>query len=81
MDKYIHDNIFRPAKERNRKRKIPKNWILKTVKEPEEILDSSRGRKLRRKKFQDKTLEVVTVTEGTKITIISQYYLGVKNES
>ncbi|MBI4991382.1 DUF4258 domain-containing protein [Candidatus Gottesmanbacteria bacterium] len=69
------------AKERNLKRKIPKNWIIKTVKEPEEILNSFRGRKLRRKKFGDKILEVVTTNGGNKITVITQYYLGEKNES
>lgn len=69
------------AKERNLKRKIPKDRIIKTVKEPEEILDSVRGRKLRRREFGDKILEVVTVTEGRKVIIITQYYVGEKDES
>ncbi len=69
------------AKERNLKRKIPKSWIVKTVKQPEKILESLKGRKLRRRKFGSKILEVVTVTEGNKITIITQYYLENKNES
>ncbi len=63
------------AKERNLRRKIPKNRIIQTIKNPSELLGSSRGRKLRRKKFGNKTLEVVTITEGSKIIIITQYYL------
>lgn len=69
------------AKERNRKRKIPIKWILKTVKNPEEILDSFKGRKLNRRKFGNKILEIVTVKEGNKVKVITQYYLGGKDES
>ena len=69
------------AKERNLRRRIPKDRIIQTVKEPEEILNSSKGRKLKRKKFDDKILEVVTITEGKKIIIITQYYLGEEDES
>ncbi len=69
------------AKERNLKRKIPKDRIIKTVKEPDEILDSVKDRRLRRKKFGDKILEVVTVTESNKIIIITQYYIGEEDES
>lgn len=64
------------AKERNRKRKIPKSWIIKTVENPKEIIDSLKGRKLNRRKFGNKILEVVTITEGIKVIIITQYYLG-----
>lgn len=69
------------AKERNLKRKIPKDRIIKTDEAPSEILDSVRDRKLRRKKFKDKILEVVTITQGKKITVITQYYLGEEDES
>lgn len=72
------------AKRRNLKRKIPKKWILKTVKELEEIIDSFRGRKLSRKKFGDKILEVVSIKdikERSRIKIITQYFLGGKDES
>lgn len=69
------------AKERNLKRKIPKSWIIKTVKQPDKIIEGIRGRKLNRRKFSDKILEVVTITEENKITIITQYYLGEKDES
>ena len=69
------------AKERNVKRKIPRKKILETVRKPDTIIESFKGRKLRRKKFADKILEVVTITEGNKITIISQYYLGEEDEN
>lgn len=69
------------AKEGNIKRKIPIKWILKVVKDPEEVLDSFKGRVLRRRKFGDRILEVVTITEGNSIRIITQYYLGDNDES
>lgn len=69
------------AQDQQIKRKIPKQWILETVKQPEEIRKSFRGRKLKRKKFGDKILEVVTISEGSETTIITQYYLGVDDES
>lgn len=69
------------AKERNLKRKIPKDRIIKTVKNPDEVLESVRDRKLRRKKFGEKILEVVTITEGKEIIVITQYYLGEQDES
>ncbi len=68
------------AVRRNIKRKIPKKWILETVENPEEIIESFKERKLRRKKFGDKILEVVTITEGNSIKVITQYYLGGKDE-
>lgn len=69
------------AIKRNFKRKIPKKWILNAVKNPDEIINSFKGRKLRRKKFGDKILEVVTVTEEKTIIILTQYYLGDEYES
>lgn len=63
------------AREQNLRRKIPEKWIIRTVREPEEIKQSFRGRKLRRRRFKDKILEVVTTTEGSKITVITQYWL------
>ena len=73
--------FFDHAKERNLKRKIPKDRIIKTIEEPEEVLDSVKDRKLRRRKFGDKILEVVTITEDDKIIVITQYYLGEEDES
>lgn len=56
-------------------RKIPKSAVIKAVQNPEVIFPSFRGRKLRRMKLNDKIIEVVTRTEGSRITIISAYYL------
>ena len=64
------------AVEQNKKRKIPESRILRTVTNPEEVDKSSRGRLIRRKKFENKILEVITVTEGSRVTVITQYYLG-----
>lgn len=63
------------AGEQLKRRKIPKKWVEETVRSPEEIFESLRGRKLRRKQFGGKILEVVTVTEGPRITIVTQYWL------
>lgn len=69
------------ARERNIKRKIPNKFILETVKKPDSILASFKGRRLRRKRFGEKILEVVTITNGNIITIITQYYLGESDEN
>ena len=53
---------------RSRKaRAIPQN--------PTEILQSFKNRRLWRKSFSGKILQAVTVTEGSRITVISGYYL------
>lgn len=67
------------AEDRIHKRKIPRARIRETIQNPDEALDSFRGRKLRRKRFGDKILEIVTVTEEDKIVVITQYYLGEEN--
>lgn len=59
-----------------RKRELSEKLVIQVVKEPDEILLSYRSRKLRRKKIGDKILEVVTSTEGSRITIITAYFLG-----
>lgn len=56
-------------------RKIPKARVIETVKKPQKKLKSFKNRKLRRKPFGSKILEVVTITEGSRTTVISQYYL------
>ncbi len=58
-----------------RRRNIFEKLILKAVREPDDVLSSFRGRKLRRMKVSDKILEVATKTEGSKITVITAYYL------
>lgn len=63
------------AKFQLKKRRISQKQVLEVVKNPQEILPSFKNRRLRRKVFGGKILQVVTVTEGSKITVISSYYL------
>ncbi|MBI2019876.1 DUF4258 domain-containing protein [Candidatus Daviesbacteria bacterium] len=63
------------AKFQLKKRRISQKQILETVRNPQEIKPSYKNRRLRRKLIGDKILQVVTITEGSKITIISGYYL------
>lgn len=58
-----------------KKRKISQKLARKAVQESIEIIPSFRGRKLRRLLIDDKMLEVVTRTEGSRITIVTAYYL------
>lgn len=57
------------------KRKISENRILETIKKPDESESSFRNRRLSRKKYGDKMLEVVSILEGENIIIITEYYL------
>ena len=63
------------ARKQIKERKIPVNRVNETVKNPERKIFSSRNRKLRQRQFGSKILEVVTVTEGSRITVITVYYL------
>lgn len=63
------------AIEQLRERNIPEKIVKEVAKKPQEILNSYRGRKLRRGFVNDKLLEVVTVSEGSRITVITAYYL------
>ena len=58
-----------------KKRHISQKLITETVKNPDEILPSFKNRRLRRKMVSGKILQVVTITEGPRITVISGYYL------
>ncbi len=58
-----------------KRRDLSQGLVLEVAGEPEEILTSYRGRKLRRRQIGDKILEVVTKTEGSRIIIITAYYL------
>ncbi|KKR34100.1 MAG: hypothetical protein UT63_C0006G0018 [Candidatus Gottesmanbacteria bacterium GW2011_GWC2_39_8] len=69
------------AKEVNLKRKIQKKQITETIRKPDEIKESFRGREIRRRKYKGKILEVVIIKEEKTITVITQYYLGEKNGS
>lgn len=62
------------AKTQIRKRGISKRLISSAVRDPELVEQSYRGRLIRKTKVVRKTLEVVTITEGAKITVITAYY-------
>ncbi len=57
------------------KRHLSEDLVIEVAEEPDEILSSFRGRKLRRRQVNDKILEVVTKTEGSRITVITAYML------
>jgi hypothetical protein len=61
------------AKENLKERYISKKRIIETVKYPDRILVSFKNRRLRQRRFGDKILEVVTVTEGSQITVVTAY--------
>lgn len=63
------------AKLQLRKRGISQRSVLETIKNPEEESKSYKERRLRRKVFGGKILQVITITEGSRITVISAYYL------
>lgn len=67
----LSDHAFSQIK----KRDLSEELVIEVALEPEEILPSYRGRKLRRSKVGDKILEVVTKTEGSRITVITAYLL------
>lgn len=56
-------------------RKISKAKVIETVKKPRRKIKSFKNRMLRQKQFGSKILEVVTSTEGSRITVVTQYYL------
>lgn len=63
------------AKQQLQRRKITQKLVIETIRNPESKVSSFRDRKLRQRKIGDKILEVVTKTEGNKITVITGYYL------
>jgi len=63
------------AKFQLRKRQISQKRIIETVRNPQEVIPSFKKRRLRRKIIGGKILQVITVTEGSRITVISSYYL------
>ncbi len=63
------------AKLQLKKRHISQKLATETVKNPQEIVQSYKNRRLRRKLIGSKMLQVVTTTEGSKITVVSGYYL------
>lgn len=63
------------AKQQLRKRKISQRLVTDVVRNPDKTVSSFKGRKLRQRLIGDKILEVVTKTEGNKITVVTTYYL------
>ena len=63
------------ALEQVKSRKIPRKRIIDTIKNPQKKIKSFKNRILRQKQFGSKILEAVTITEGSKITVITVYYL------
>ncbi len=66
------------AKEQLRKRRISQKLAKDVISNPQEILISFRRRKLRRALISAKILQIVTITEGSRITVISGYYVRKK---
>lgn len=56
-------------------RKIPKKYILETVKNPQNKLKSYRNRQLLQRSFNGKILEVVIVIEEDIAIVVTQYWL------
>ena len=63
------------AKLQLRRRKITQRLVLETIRNPVSQSSSFKNRKLRRRRFGDKILEVATKTEGPRIIVITGYYL------
>lgn len=63
------------AKSQLKKRNIPQSLVIKTVENPYKIIPSFMNRKLRQSRVSGKILEVVTKTEGSRVTVITGYYL------
>ena len=69
------------AQKQIRSRKIPLKRVNETVRDPKQKIKSFKNRRLRQRRFGSKILEVVTITEGSKISIITAYYLKEKDEN
>lgn len=63
------------AKEQLRRRKISQKQVVDVVRNSHQKVSSFRDRKLRQMRVGAKLLEVVTKTEGPRITVITAYYL------
>jgi len=63
------------ARSRIKERKISLASVLSTVKNPEASEKSFKDRKLFRRKFRGKILEVVVILEKDLYTVVTAYYL------
>ncbi|MEK7186339.1 MAG: DUF4258 domain-containing protein [Patescibacteria group bacterium] len=61
------------AKRQLRRRSIPQKLAREIVLNPDKIASSFGNRKLRSRIVRGKLIEIVTKTEGSKITIITGY--------
>ena len=68
------------AKSQRIERKIPKEYILDPIKNPQKKIRSFRNRELLQRQFGAKILEVVTVIEDQSLIVITEYWLE-KEES
>lgn len=58
-----------------KRRRIDTQFVKEVILNPEKKKKSFRNRSLRRKVINGKILEVVTITEGSRITVVTGYYL------
>ena len=63
------------AKRQLKMRNISERIVIQAIRDPQKILTSFRGRKLRQINVRGKLLEVVTKTEGSRITVVTAYFL------
>ena len=63
------------AKSQRIERKIPKQYVLETIKTPENKLTSFKNRQLLQRQFGDRILEVVIIQEKDVLTVITEYWL------
>lgn len=69
------------AKLQLKKRKLSKTKVVDTIRHPDKKLKSFNNRRLRQKRVGGKILEVVTVSEGSRITVVTAYYLEGNSEN
>jgi hypothetical protein len=64
------------AKFQLKRRKISQRIVRETIINPHQKVSSFKDRKLRQRTVGSRILEVVTKTEGSKITVITAYFLN-----
>lgn len=63
------------AENQLKRRGISKKLVIKCIRNSQKSFVSFRGRKLRQINVGDTILEVVIKTEGSRITVITAYYI------
>ena len=66
------------AKQQLKRRRISQQIVVSAIKSTRKTISSFKNRKLRQNRVGGKLLEVVTKTEGSRITVITAYYLEEK---